>query len=135
MHRELLNEMNRWLNANNGNDASSAATADWVPPVDIEEYTDRFVLYADVPGVETKDIEITLENGLLTLSGTRAAVVEPKDVQTRRTERATGRFYRRFNLPDTVEAESVSASGKNGTIEIVIPKRPASQPRKIEVHS
>lgn len=134
LHRDFLNEVNRWLDATTGNDTSTAATADWVPPVDIEEYADRFVLYADVPGVEAKDIGVTLENGVLTLSGTRPAAAESKDVQSRRTERATGRFYRRFSLPDTVAAESVSASGRNGTIEVVIPKRPASQPRKIEVH-
>lgn len=132
-HRDFFNEMSRWLDSNANNDASSAATADWVPPVDIEEYKDRFVLYADVPGVDPKDIDITLENDVLTLSGSRPAAAESKEIQTRRTERANGRFYRRFSLPDTVDAESVSASGKNGTLEVVIPKRPASQPRKIAV--
>lgn len=132
-HRDFFNEVNRWFEQRADSDTSSAATADWVPPVDIEEYSDRFVIYADVPGVDTKDIDITLENGVLTLAGSRPAAAQAKDVQSRRSERASGRFYRRFSLPDTVDGESVSASGANGTLEVVIPKRPASQPRKIEV--
>lgn len=133
LQRDLMNEVGRLFERGYADDASSAATADWTPAVDIEEYKDRFVLYADVPGVDPASIEVTLENGVLTLSGTRAAAVEAKDVQSRRQERATGRFHRRFSLPDTVAAESVSASGKHGTLEVVIPKRPASQLRKIEV--
>lgn len=134
LHRDLVNEVNRLFERSVGNDASSAATADWVPPVDIEEYADRFVLYADVPGVEPDSIEVTLENGVLTLSGARTAPAERKDVQSRREERASGRFFRRFSLPDTVDSDSVSAHGKHGVLEISIPKRPASQPRKIAVN-
>ncbi|MEQ1439697.1 Hsp20/alpha crystallin family protein [Fontimonas sp. SYSU GA230001] len=131
LHRELLNEVNRLFERTT--DASSAATADWVPPVDIEEYADRFVLHADVPGIEPSSIEITLEKGVLTLSGTREQAVEQNGVERRRSERASGKFLRRFVLPDTVDADSVSASGKNGVLEVVIPKRPQAQPRKIAV--
>jgi HSP20 family protein len=132
VHRELLNEFNRFFDRASG-DASSGATAEWTPAVDIEEYADRFVLYADVPGVDPKGIEVTLEKGVLTLSGTREKAVEAKGVEARRVERAAGRFFRRFSLPDTVDGEAVSAKGNNGVLEIVIPKRPAAQPRKIAV--
>ena len=91
------------------------------------------MLYADVPGVDPASIEVTLEKGLLTLTGSRAARVEQKEVQSRREERATGRFARRFSLPDTVDAEAIKASNKNGVLEVVIPKRPATQPRRIQV--
>jgi HSP20 family protein len=131
LHRELFNEFNNMFERNA--DASSGATAEWAPNVDIEEYADKFVLYADVPGVEPKDIDITLENGVLTLSGSREQSVEQKGVESRRIERLTGRFYRRFALPDTVDSESVSASGKNGVLQIVIPKRAQAQARKITV--
>jgi HSP20 family protein len=131
LHRELFNEFNKMFERNA--DASSGATAEWAPNVDIEEYADKFVLYADVPGVEPKDIDITLENGVLTLSGSREQSVEQKGVESRRIERLTGRFYRRFALPDTVDSESVSASGKNGVLQIVIPKRAQAQARKITV--
>lgn len=132
LHRDLVNEVNRLFERRTGDD-SSGATAEWMPAVDIEEYADKFVLYADVPGVEPDSIEVTLENGVLTLSGSRAAPAERKDVQARREERASGRFYRRFSLPETVDSESVSAHGKHGVLEIAIPKRAASQPRKITV--
>ncbi|MDP3294999.1 MAG: Hsp20/alpha crystallin family protein [Nevskia sp.] len=135
MHRDLINEFNRYVGAgdNASNDASSGATADWAPAVDIEEYGDRFVLHADVPGMDPASIEVTLEKGVLTLSGSRDKLADSAAVERRRVERASGRFHRRFSLPDTVDAEAVSARGSNGVLEVVIPKRPASQPRRIAV--
>lgn len=131
LHRDFFNEFNKLLERNS--DASSGATAEWAPNVDIEEYAEKFVLYADIPGVDPKSIDITLENGVLTLSGTREQAVEQKGIESRRTERYTGRFHRRFALPDTVDSDSVSASGKHGVLEIVIPKRAQAQARKITV--
>jgi HSP20 family protein len=136
LHRELLNEFNRYFDR--AADASSAATADWAPPVDIEEYADKFVIYADVPGIEPSAIEVTLEKGVLTLSGARELAAEPRiaaegGIERKRSERAAGRFLRRFVLPDTVDADNVSASGKNGVLQIAIPKRAQVQPRKIAV--
>lgn len=131
LHRDFFNELSKHFDRSG--DASSAATAEWAPNVDIEEYADKFVLYADVPGVDPKSIDITLENGVLTLSGSREQALEPKGVESRRLERHTGRFHRRFALPDTVDGESVSASGKHGVLEIVIPKRAQAQARKISV--
>jgi len=86
-----------------------------------------------VPGVDLKSVEVTLEKGVLTLSGSREKAVEKSGVEARRIERASGRFFRRFNLPDTVDGEAVSAKGGNGVLEVVIPKRPQAQPRKIVV--
>jgi HSP20 family protein len=133
LHRDLVNEMNRFFERATASDESSGATAEWTPPVDIQEYTDKFVLYADVPGVDPKSIEVTLEKGVLTLAGSRERAVEQKGVEHRRVERASGRFYRRFSLPDTVDSDAVSARGNNGVLEIVIPKRAAVQPRRITV--
>lgn len=132
LHRELFNEFGKYLD-NAAGDASSGATADWAPAVDIEEYADKFVLHADVPGVDPATIELTLENGVLTLSGSREQRVEQAGVERSRTERPAGRFHRRFALPDTIDSESVSASNKNGVLEIVIPKRAQAQARKISV--
>ena len=113
----------------------AAPETEWSPAVDIEEYTDRFVLRADVPGVDPSSVEVTLDKGVLTLSGSREQVVaaEGNAPEARRTERANGRFQRRFTLPDTVDADAVSASGKHGVLEVVIPKRPQVQPRRIAV--
>lgn len=133
LHRDLWQEMSRALDRMQSDDASSGATADWVPPVDIEEDKERFVLYADVPGVDPASIEVTLENGVLTLSGAREGHVAQDTAERRRVERAHGRFYRRFTLPDTADADNVSARGNNGVLEVVIPKRASTQPRRIAV--
>lgn len=132
LHQALFREFSRAVDRASQDD-SSGATADWAPAVDIEEYADKFVLTADVPGVDPETIELTLEKGVLTLSGSRAAAAEPAGVERRRVERATGRFHRRFALPDTVDSEAVSASNRNGVLEITIPKRPQAQARKITV--
>ena len=133
LHQELLQEVNRLFDRAGANDASSGATADWSPSVDIDEYSDRFVLRADVPGIDPASIDVTLEKGVLTLAGAREQTVEASAIERRRVERASGRFHRRFTLPDTVDSEAVSASGRNGVLEVVIPKRAQVQPRRIAV--
>ena len=112
---------------------SSAATADWIPPADIEEYADRFVLKLDVPGVDVATIDITLDEGVLALSGERPKAAVAKDVERSRIERPHGRFHRRFTLPDTADASGVSATGRNGIVEVTIPKQAKAQPRRIQV--
>jgi len=135
---ELMNQLHSQINRifdnqlSNGT-AGSAATADWAPPADIEEYADRFVLKLDVPGVNAAAIDITLENGILAISGMREKDAADQDCERSRRERAFGRFHRRFTLPDTVDAGSVRATGRNGVLEVVIPKQPKAQPRRIEV--
>lgn len=113
--------------------ADSAATADWVPPADVAEFKDRFVLRFDVPGVNIDAIDITLEQGVLTVSGARERETQSADVERTRVERASGRFHRRFTLPDTVDTNNVQATGRNGVLEVVIPKQAKAQPRRITV--
>jgi HSP20 family protein len=131
---QLQNEINRVFgNLNDGD--SSSATAEWTPAVDVQEFTDRFELLVDMPGVDSKAVEITLDNGVLTLSGerhqeSRADGEEP--LQSRR-ERRLGRFHRRFILPDTANTEQVNAKGPNGVLEITIAKHAKAQPRRITV--
>ena len=131
---ELQNEINRLFN-NLDDPDSSSATAGWVPPVDIQEFDTRFQLYVDVPGVDPNAVEITLDNGVLTISGERAVPAAPEDEQliNRRSERGSGKFHRRFILPDTVDADNVKASDRHGVLEISIPKQAKAQPRRIEV--
>jgi HSP20 family protein len=132
---QLQNEINRVFG--NLNDAdSSSATADWIPAVDVREFVDRFELLVDLPGVDPKQVEITLDNSVLTLSGGRRdeQSVEENgegEVQQQRTERRLGRFHRRFILPDTVDAEKVTATGRNGVLAISIAKHAKAQPRRI----
>jgi HSP20 family protein len=134
---QLQNEINRVFGNLNDTDSSSA-TSEWSPAVDVREYSDRFQLLLDVPGVDSKDVEITLDNGVLTVSGTRTEEKAlgsngAEQPQQQRIERRLGRFHRRFILPDTADAENVNASGRNGVLEIVIPKQPKAQPRRIAV--
>jgi HSP20 family protein len=117
------------LDTENGN----VVTSDWAPPVDIREEENRFVIHADIPGVEAKDIDVHMENGLLTIKGERQreSTVEREDYK--RVERVHGSFYRRFSLPDTADSEKISARCSNGVLEIVIPKHERVHPRKITV--
>jgi HSP20 family protein len=132
--RQLQDDINRLFSGWSTSD-SSGVTADWVPNVDINEFEDKFQLYVDVPGVDPKDVEITLENGVLTISGERFVQAE-KSGETlirRRAERGTGRFYRRFILPESVDADKVKATDRHGVLEILIPKQAKALPRKIKV--
>ncbi|MDH3375049.1 MAG: Hsp20/alpha crystallin family protein [Gammaproteobacteria bacterium] len=116
----------------NGGDAR---VADWVPAVDIVEEKDRFVLRADVPGVDRDDIDVSMDGGVLIVSGERRA--ESRDVagSVQRFERASGRFLRRFALPETAAADGITARSANGILEVVIPKLPEVQARRINVEA
>ena len=116
-------------------DADNSSVADWVPAVDIVEEKDRFVLRADVPGVNPDDIDVSMDAGVLSLSGERHAIAPPDDAGVQRIERATGRFLRRFTLPETADAEGVTAKCTNGILEVSIPKTPAIQARRIAVEA
>ena len=131
LHRQINRVFDAQSAANGVPD--SAATADWIPSADIAEYKDRFVLKFDMPGVKTSEIDITLEQGVLTISGERQTESVAGDAERRRLERPQGRFHRRFTLPDTVDAANVRATGRNGILEVTIPKQPKAQPRRIEV--
>ena len=132
--RQLQDDINRLFSGWSTNDSSSV-TADWIPSVDINEFDDRFQLYVDIPGVDPADVEITLEAGVLAITGERFIQAERADenVIRRRAERGAGRFYRRFILPDSVDPENVKATDRHGVLEIVIPKQAKAMPRRIEV--
>jgi HSP20 family protein len=108
---------------------------DWVPAVDIVELQDGFLLRADVPGVVAEDIEVSMEDGILTISGERPADSHDEAEGVRRFERRTGHFSRRFSLPDTANAEDIAAKCANGILEVTIPKLPEVQPRRITVEA
>ncbi len=131
----LQTEISRLFGNTNQSDSSSA-TATWVPAVDIHEYPDRFELYVDVPGIDPGKVELTLEGGILTLSGQRTAPEFSKPdekPQYTRSERGLGHFYRRFVLPDTVDSEKVNATGKDGVLTITIAKQAKARPRRIRI--
>src|SRR5690606_2090878 len=112
---QLHNEINRLFDSlGGGYDEEGTAATDWMPAVDVTEEADRYVLHADVPGVDPKDIDITLENGVLTIRGRREDSRNGSHDGYRRIERMYGSFFRRFTLPDTADAEKISAQSRNG---------------------
>jgi HSP20 family protein len=116
-------------------DGADAARVSWIPHVDIREEAERFVVAADVPGVEPKDIEITADKGVLTVRGERRVEKKAAVDGYERVERATGTFLRRFTLPESADAEAIKATHVNGVLELSIPKRPQEQPRRINVQA
>lgn len=114
-------------------DDSSVATAQWTPRVDIREDADRFVIQADLPGIDPADIDVQMDKGILSIKGERSSLAGTDAARYARIERRTGSFHRRFALPDTADADAISAHGSNGVLEVVIPKKPESTPRRIRV--
>lgn len=123
------------LSNDSWDDSSSIATSHWKPAVDIKEEDTRYVILADIPGIDPKDIEITMESGVLTIKGERSVEKEDTKGGYTRVERVQGSFYRRFSLPDSADADKIEAKGKNGVLAIVIPKQEKEQPRRIAVKS
>lgn len=105
----------------------------WSPAVDIKEEETQYVLHADVPGVDPKDIEVTLDNGVLTVKGHKETEIKKEEDKYQRIERFSGQFVRRFSLPDTVNADAVTAKTDKGVLEIVIPKTEKVLSKRIEV--
>jgi HSP20 family protein len=117
-----------------GVDTLGAANGrEWAPAVDIEETEDSFVVTADVPGMTQKDIKITLNDGVLTLSGERKQEKTDKKRGSHRVERFHGMFTRSFALPTSVDAEKVKATYREGVLSVNLPKREEAKPKQIEV--
>jgi HSP20 family protein len=130
----LVSRLHRQLDRALG-EVANGATVSWIPHVDVREEAERFVVAADLPGVEGKDIEITAEQGVLTIKGERRSEQKSSKDGYESVERATGSFLRRFTLPESVDAEAIKATHVNGVLELSIPKRPQEQPRRISVQA
>ncbi len=131
----LLNQLQRELGQmhEGDRDGGSVATAEWAPAVDIKEEDARFVLHADIPGVKPEDIDVSMEDGVITIKGEKESESKTEKEGFKRVERTSGSFYRRFSLPDTADAEAITAQSIHGVLEITIPKREAVKPKKISV--
>ncbi|MCB1554024.1 MAG: Hsp20/alpha crystallin family protein [Xanthomonadales bacterium] len=129
---ELKNVLQNFL-GDTESDQSNVVTSQWMPRVDIREENDSFVILADIPGVDPNAIEIHMDKGILSIKGERHAEKKDHTERYSRVERSHGVFYRRFALPDSANAEGITASGKHGVLEIRIPKRPETTPRRIAV--
>jgi len=108
--------------------------ADWAPSVDIEEEDDKYKIKADLPGVDKKDIDVKMENGMLSIRGEKHTETESgKGSKRHRTERFHGSFARSFTLPDSVDADKVDAAYKNGVLTLLIPKAEQARPKSIDI--
>ena len=108
------------------------ATA-WAPALDISERKDAYLVTVELPGVEADDLEITLEDGLLTIQGERHFAHDSSEQQFHRVERRYGAFRRSITLPAQVQAEQIEASFDNGLLQIVVPKMEEATPKRIQI--
>ncbi len=105
----------------------------WMPRVDIVEAEHDFRLVADLPGMKKEDVNIVLEEGVLTISGERPETELGKDESCHLGERAHGKFSRRFTVRDTIDVEKISAEFNNGVLTVRLPKAEVAKPKKIEI--
>jgi HSP20 family protein len=112
---------------------ASQVFSGWTPALDIHETGDQFSVTAELPGMKKEDIEITLHDGSLSISGERRSSEEHKDAEVYRTERFVGRFQRTVALPAPVAADKIKAQYKDGVLTVTIPKAEEAKPKRIDV--
>ena len=126
------NRLNRTLT-----DPTTGRTEDafgaWTPPVDIFEKDSNLVIRAELPGVDKKDIDVRIENGVLTLHGERKQETTINEENAYRMERVYGTFTRSFSLPTTVDPSKINALFKDGILELMVPKLETAKPKRIEI--
>jgi HSP20 family protein len=113
--------------------ATGASTPAWVPALDIAERSDAYLVTVELPGIKLDDLEITLEDGLLTIQGERQFTSESSEEQYHRVERSSGAFRRSITLPAHVMADAVEASMEDGVLRILVPKAEDAKPTRIQV--
>jgi HSP20 family protein len=133
----IQSEMNRLFNtffeANGPGSGGTSSLRRWIPPMDLVETEDDFVLRADLPGLSEGDVKIELEDNVLTVSGERKAEHEERKEGYYRVERASGTFSRSLTLPEGVDPEAVRARFDKGVLEVRIPKPEQRKPRKVAI--
>ncbi|WP_157041657.1 Hsp20/alpha crystallin family protein [Nitriliruptor alkaliphilus] len=129
-----LSEVDRLFRQVLGGGPDAAATAGaFAPAIDVEETEDGYTLHVELPGVPADDVDVSLEENVLTVSGERRFYDERDERSFRRIERHVGRFHRSVRLPDRVQGDGVTATAKDGVLTIVVPKADEAKPRRIPV--
>src|SRR2546428_12869840 len=134
--QDRMNRMNRLFRESYSPEGPEEAltTTSFAPPVDIYEDEHNITLKIEVPGIDEKDIDIRVENNLLTVHGERKIEKEEKEENYRRVERQYGSFTRTFTLPNTVDTENVQANYDKGVLKITLPKKAEAKPKQIKVN-
>lgn len=117
----------------NGETTQELSNRTWSPAVDIRETEDAFLVHAELPGLSKDDINITLENNILKLTGERRFEKDVKEEEFHRVERAYGTFTRAFSLPSRVDSDQVQAKFKDGVLTVTVPKVEEAKPRRIDI--
>jgi HSP20 family protein len=131
----LVQRLQRRFDAAFAEGVDSTQAVSWIPSVDVHEANDRFVVRADLPGVDPKDIEITTEHDTLTLRGERRSEKASDTGSAHRVERLAGTFLRRFTLPANARVDAITATHAHGVLELSIPKESKPEPRRIKVEA
>lgn len=114
---------------------SAPSLSGWTPAVDVRETGDEYLVIAELPGMSPDNVEVTVENGVLSISGEKKEEFEEGDKRSDRHvyERRYGRFQRNFSLPRSVDADGVKAEFENGLLRVTLPKAAVAKPRKIKI--
>ena len=128
----IQNELNRLFGRTYAGEVGSVGGT-WVPPLDIYETDEKFVVTMELPGIEADDVDVSVEDSTLTISGERKFSEEVSEETYRRVERGYGSFSRSLSLPQTADAEHIEASFDKGVLRIEVPKAEVAKPKKITV--
>ena len=128
----IQNQLNRFLEPFTRMADEDLVSGAWVPPVDVAETQEKIIVRAEVPGMKQQDIQIEFENGLLSIRGERKLAKE-EGVTFHRVERTFGNFSRSFTLPRTIDPERISATYRDGVLEIEVPKKEEAKPKQIRI--
>lgn len=133
---ELQKTINRLydptLNEQDGG-LSTLLSSDWVPTIDVKDAGSHYLITADIPGVDPKNVDVSIDNGILTIQGHKETKTKQEGKNYVRVERTKGSFYRSISLPEAVESPKISAKTKNGVLEIIAPKNKNGTRKKIKV--
>ncbi len=130
----LSDRLNRMFEEMSGFNVDNEITGSWAPAVDVYESENAIEIKADLPGMTEKDIDVTVENNTLTIKGERKFENEEKRETYHRVERQYGSFYRSFKLPNTVDVTKINANFRNGILELALPKKEETRPKKIAIN-
>lgn len=138
----LEKELNNFYRLNNGRglrqlfkEPETWLAGEWIPTLDIEETEKQFVITVDLPGVDSKDVQVSMANGVLCIKGERRSEHEEKKKNYHVKEVSYGSFERHFAMPDTADGDKVQAKNKNGVLKVTVDKKPAAKSRLIEIES
>ena len=131
--QSLQDDINQLFSKNWLSGSLEDSFGQWAPQVDVKEEDDKFIVTADIPGVEPKDIEISMDNNVLSIKAERKIERDVKEENYTRSERFSGTFYRQLTLPDSVDSDKIQAQSKHGVLALVVPKKELRVSKRIEV--